>query len=63
MEGGNVTGPVLILLGTLLVVFVALLVNKWKLTRPIGLVYLVAYAGFVVYNIVVEADKEELPVC
>jgi len=54
---------VLILLGTLLVVFVALLVNKWKLTRPIGLVYLVAYAGFVVYNIVVEADKEELPVC
>ena len=47
--------PVLILLGTLIIVFVFLAGNKWMLTRPVGVVYLVAYAGFVVYNVVAEA--------
>ena len=59
VEGGNVTAPVLILLGTLVVVFVALLVNKWMLTRPIGLVYLLAYGAFVLYNVIWEAAKDE----
>jgi len=48
----NVLIPVIILLVTLVTVVAAFAISKWKLTRKLGLVLILIYIGYIIYNIV-----------
>lgn len=49
--GGNLTNSVIILFGSLMLLVLLLLVNRWRVGKPIGVILILVYIAYVIYEI------------